>query len=109
MRVKIDEARRDKLAARIDFLGRVAWYRADLRDQAVLYGDIAGEAGITGAIHDGPVANDKVECGPDYVLLSPRKKVTHCNRYIQRFSGGSFEHPDGDRPGDGLRMPVRSR
>ncbi len=77
--VDVDKAGGDEVACRIDLFGGVAGHRTDLRDQPACDGDVAGKAVVPGAIDDGAVANDQVECGHS-VLLSPPRKVPHCNR-----------------------------
>ena len=65
MRVDVDKTGRDDLAACINFLSRIACDIACLRDQPILYRNIAGKALCTRAIDNSAAANDQIECGHD--------------------------------------------
>jgi hypothetical protein len=76
MRMDVDKAGRDQMPLRVDFLGGIAGDFAHLGDQAILDGDIAGEAVLAGAIDDGPVANDQIICGHVCAPLSTEEGST---------------------------------
>ena len=63
VRVHVDEARRDELAARVDLLGTLGNVAADRRDLAVAHGEV-GFVGISArSIDDGAVANHQAGRG----------------------------------------------
>ena len=63
VRVHVDEARRDELAARVDLLGALGDIRPDRRDLAVDHGEIGFIGVSAGAIDDGAVADHQAGRG----------------------------------------------
>ncbi len=63
VRVDVDEARRDELAARIDLLAARTRDLPDARNLAVGDGDIGRENGASFAVCDGAAPNDEVVLG----------------------------------------------
>jgi hypothetical protein len=63
MRVHVDEARGDELAARVDLLGALGKVPADRRDLAVDHREVRFNGVSTSPIDDGAVANHKAGRG----------------------------------------------